>query len=81
MLTKKQLDSMRHACGLTPPSKTPYYRNHFAADPGSDDDQTWAGLVAVGLAEVLREPEPSWMPLRVYGVTFAGKAALSAAGR
>jgi hypothetical protein len=64
---------MRHALGMD--SKTPGFRNHFAADPGSDDDLAWMVLAGEGLAVVIRDPGDLF-PLRFYAVTKEGKAAV-----
>lgn len=74
-LTETEVSLMRHACGMD--SKDPYYRDYFAADPGSDDDLAWAGLVSVNMASVRQEPN-DWCPLRIYGVTSLGKQTIGA---
>jgi hypothetical protein len=63
---------LRHALGAD--SRSPGYRNYFAATPGSEDDSMWAELVALGLAVVLREPSEGLFPLRCYAASKAGKA-------
>jgi hypothetical protein len=70
--TSKQIKLMRHACGMD--SKSPGFRNHYAAEPGSDDDKAWAGMVRSGFAAVGREPVPGNSPLRIYIVTEKGRA-------
>lgn len=72
--TAAEVGLLRHACGMD--SRDPYYRDYFAADPGSADDLAWAALVAKGLASVRREPgDPDPVcTLRIYGVTREGKA-------
>jgi hypothetical protein len=72
-LSPREASLMRHACGAN--SKTPYYRNYFAADPGSKDDVAWAGLVAKGMAMVMRE-SCRIFPNRFYSVTDLGKQAI-----
>ena len=72
-LSPREVSLMRHACGMN--SKTPGYRNYFAASLDSDDDRAWAGLVTKGMARVTREPV-LWWPLRVYSVTSAGRRVL-----
>ena len=72
-MTDEERDLLRHACGVD--SRSPYYRDYFAAEPGSDDDCAWAAMVDAGLASVRRQPG-SLTQLRIYGVTTAGKAAI-----
>jgi hypothetical protein len=65
-----QRELMIHA--LAADHGTPYYRNYFAAAPGSANDKEWASLTKAGLAQVIREPQPGIFPDRVYSVTFEG---------
>lgn len=48
------------------------FRNHYSANPDSKENKIWENLVKRGLGYVRREPDPSWMPYRVFGVTEAG---------
>lgn len=75
-MTDRQLDLLRHACGIG--SRDPYYRDYFAAEPDGDDDREWTRMVTLGLAEVRWQPAPCWSPLRIYGVTDEGKRAIGA---
>jgi len=66
-----ELELMRHACGVEMPQ--PYYRNHFAATPRSDNDKIWQTLVRKGFAKVASEPSRSFVgSLRIYAVSELG---------
>jgi hypothetical protein len=70
VITKYQLDLMKHAIGAE--SKDPGYRNYFAATPDSEDDREWTSLVEKGYARVRRQPDDSIWPDRLYNVTPEG---------
>jgi hypothetical protein len=70
MITKYQLDLMKHAYGYD--SKVPGYRNYFAATPDSEDDREWAQLVLDGYAEIRMQPDDSGWQNRIYSVTSKG---------
>lgn len=52
-MTPAQRELARHALGLTN-GRRKSYRNHFVADPGSDDHEHWNALEKAGLARVQR---------------------------
>jgi len=70
MITKYQLDLMKHAIGAE--SKDPGYRNYFAATPDSEDDREWASLVGKGYARIRRQPDDRIWQDRLYCVTPEG---------
>jgi hypothetical protein len=74
----KSLELMKHACGLSYPSKTPFYRNHFCACANSENDLAWAGLVEQGLA-VLLSASTDMFPYNTYAVSDVGKQWLTKA--
>lgn len=65
-----QVQLLGHACGMY--SSEPFFRDHFAAEPGSGGDGEFAYMVQHGLAEVRHEPG-QLSPFRIYGVTDKGK--------
>ena len=69
MITKEQMDLMKHAVGFD--SDTPFYRNRFAAWPDSPNDKEWGSLVIGGYAEVLQTPNEIF-PYMFYRVTQRG---------
>lgn len=69
--SKNEIELIRHACGVD--SREPFYRDYFAAEPGSEDDAAWRRMVCRGWAEVRRDPS-SYSPYRIYGVTKSGMA-------
>lgn len=69
----RKLNLLRHALGME--GLTPGYRNHFAAEPGSEDDVVWAAMVTDGLAVKTREPS-AFLPYRYYAASKAGKEAV-----
>ena len=71
--TNYEYSLMRHACGMD--SRTPYYRNYFAAEPGFKDAACWVHLVGLGLAQRGLRLNPL-SPYDVYHVTDKGKAYL-----
>lgn len=73
-LTAIELDLMRHALGLNRGKVST--RNSFAAEPNSDDDKTWRGLAAVGLARSRGTINSAPNVLNIWVVTEAGKAAV-----
>lgn len=73
MITDIERDLMKHAMGFD--SATPFYRNHFAAWPGSDNDNQWGHLVIGGYAEVTAVPNDIF-PYVFYRVTQKGIDAL-----
>lgn len=69
--TDRQVDLMKHAVGYD--SREPFYRNHFCAGAGSDDDTEWASLVTLGYACLVKQPIARD---NVYAVSDAGKTFL-----
>lgn len=70
MVTAYQIKLLRHACGMD--SNRPYFRNHFAAAPGFEDDEHWVAMVKLGVAEKLEHSEI--FVDNMYIVTEKGKA-------
>lgn len=67
VITARELEVMGEALGAR--GQEPIYRNHFFANPFSDDYPTCESLVAKGLME---RHTRSWSPDYIYTVTPAG---------
>lgn len=66
-----RVELLRHALGADSP--TPGYRNYFAAEVGSADDDAWTTMVVEGLAFVARESDDFAPLLNIYAATTAGR--------
>jgi trehalose utilization protein len=85
MLTPTEIDLMAHALGHESNQgavtwKHGANRNYFAASPGSDDDQTWARLAALGYAKLVRAPVCDVFPDNTWSVTDVGRAEFLVSG-
>lgn len=72
-LSKREREVMEHAVGAREDTRSPGYRNHYAAAKGGEADIVWQGLVERGLASLGHENKGT---IVTYSVTREGCAAI-----